>query len=69
MADQYRITYDNHNKVNGDSFVVHLPQKSVTFRRLTNKLRQKLGLGALVLLGENRNCVLKYKLDLQSYRS
>ena len=38
MADQYRITYDNHDKVNGDSFVVHLPQKSVTFRRLTNKL-------------------------------
>ena len=38
MADRYRITYDNHDKVNGDSFVVHLPQKAVTFRRLTNKL-------------------------------
>ena len=25
MADRYRITYDNHDQVNGDSFVVHLP--------------------------------------------
>ena len=38
MADRYRITYDNHDKDNGDSFVVHLPNKPVIFQRITNKL-------------------------------
>ena len=38
MADQYCITYDNHDNNNGDSFIVHLPTTKVMFKRLTNKL-------------------------------
>ena len=44
MADCYCITFDNHNEINGDSFVVHLPNKSIVFHCLTNKLYvHKLG--------------------------
>ena len=32
MADKYRITYDNHDKDQGDAFDVHTPVKTVRFR-------------------------------------
>ena len=38
MADKYRITYDNHDMQQGDAFEVHMPLKTIRFKRLTNNL-------------------------------
>ena len=38
MSNRFRITYDNHNKDDGDSFIVHHPIKPIRFARVTNNL-------------------------------